>query len=165
MLYFIYHSNRKSFMNIFVLDYDVALCASFHNDRHVVKMILESAQMISTACRMSGVDAGYKATHQNHPCSKWSRESLSNWLWLRRLTLELNIEWQRRFGHSKNHKSFDVVKSLPLPKIKDVGLTPFAQAMPNIYKNEDAVKAYRDYYMGEKRAIAQWRNGEPYWWK
>lgn len=152
-------------MNIFILDNDITKCAAYHNDRHCVKMILESAQMLSTACRLSGIDAGYKATHINHPSNKWIRNSLDNWKWLRELVVCLNTEWKYRFGHRRNHKSFEVVMGLPTPSIPSIGLTPFAQAMPEIYRNRDAVKAYRDYYMGDKRAIAQWRNGQPYWWK
>jgi hypothetical protein len=151
-------------MNIFVLDYNIAKCASFHNDRHCVKMILESAQMLSTACRMSGVDCGYKSSYINHPCNKWVRASLLNWLWLRELVIDLNAEWQRRFNHSENHKSFEVAMSLPYPKIKDIGLTNFALAMPDEYKCNDAVESYRNYYKGEKQDIASWKNGKPCWW-
>jgi len=152
-------------MNIFVLDRDIELCAAYHNDRHCVKMILESAQMLSTACRLSGIERGYKATHVNHPCNIWVRESLDNWLWLRSLVVSLNKEWKKRFGHTRNHKSYEVVMGLPNPRIPSVGLTRFAQAMPSMYRRVDAVKAYRAYYMGDKRAIAQWKNGEPSWWK
>ena len=152
-------------MNIFILDNDIKKCAEFHNDRHCVKMILESTQMLSTTCRLSGIDAGYKISHKNHSPNIWCRESLSNWLWLRELVKELHIQWQNRFNHTKHHKSFDVAMSLPIPKIKDIGLTQFAQAMPEEYKSKDSVYAYRNYYMGEKRHIAKWSNEKPYWWK
>jgi len=152
-------------MNIFILDYDIQKCAEYTCDRHVVKMILESAQMLSTTVRLSGIDFGYKATHINHPCNIWCRTSLSNWKWLKNLSYFLNKEWQQRYNHEYNHKSFDVILSLPEPRIKDIGLTSFAQAMPDKYKNKDAVKAYRNYYINDKRHIAFWRNGEPYWWK
>lgn len=152
-------------MNIFILDTNVKKCAEYHCDKHVVKMITESAQMLSTACRLNGINNGYKACYKFHPCSIWTRESLSNWLWLRELVKHLNKEWRSRYHHSRNHKAYDVVKSLPEPKIKDIGLTKFAQAMPDEYRSVDAVDAYRSYYMGDKRHIAQWRNGEPCWWK
>jgi hypothetical protein len=152
-------------MNIFVLDTDIKKCAEYTCDKHVVKMILESAQMLSTACRVSGIDAGYKSTHKNRPCSIWVRNSLDNWKWLRSLVIELNREWKKRFKHTRNHKSYDVVMSLPTPPFKSIGLTPFAQVMPDKYKHKDAIKAYRDYYMGEKRKIAKWRNGKPYWYE
>jgi hypothetical protein len=72
-------------MNIFILDEIPEKCARYHCDAHVIKMILESAQMLSTTVRLSGIDRGYKITHQNHPCTLWTGESLSNWQWLREL--------------------------------------------------------------------------------
>lgn len=84
-------------MNIFILDNDVSKCAMYHCDKHVVKMILESAQMLSTVIRESGIDCGYKITHLNHPCTIWTRESLSNWKWLRNLVEALNQEYKFRF--------------------------------------------------------------------
>ena len=154
-------------MNVFILDTDLELCAQYHNDKHVVKMILEHAQMLSTACRGAGLDEGYKETHVNHPCNKWLRESLANWLWLRDLTYELHKEWRYRFNHpeSKFHKSFDVVRNLSIPALPDVPMTPFAQCMPDEYKSDDAVESYRTYYMIDKAHLAGWKKrGEPEWW-
>ncbi len=62
-------------MNIFLLDIDWQINATYHVDKHVVKMILESAQLLSTAVRLSGIDAGYKAAYKNHPCAIWTRQS------------------------------------------------------------------------------------------
>ena len=59
-------------MNIFVLDYNLEKCAQYHCDRHVVKMILESAQILSTALRMNGIVKGYRLTHINHPFTVWT---------------------------------------------------------------------------------------------
>jgi hypothetical protein len=127
-------------------------------------MILEHAQMMSTAVRLSGIDAGYKIAYQNHPCTKWVRESLSNYNWLFDLTFYLNLQYRRRFKHSYSHKSFDIVDNLPDPNIPDIGLTPFAQAMPEQYKNENAVIAYRRYYIFEKAHLHQWTDVEkPEW--
>lgn len=153
-------------MNIFVLDYDIQKCAEYHNDRHVIKMILESAQMLSTTVRLSGIDIGYKSTHVNHPCSKWCRESLSNWRWLKSLSKCLNGQYKIRFDHKINHKSYDVILSLPEPNIKDIGLTKFALAMPEEYKNDDTVISYRQYYICDKQHIATWKHKQkPYWYK
>lgn len=155
-------------MNIFVLDENTDICAEYHNDKHVVKMILESAQMLSTAVRSTGVDAGYKSTHLNHPCNIWVRESIWNWWWLFDLAYSLHNEWQYRFDHPehKKHKSFEVILSLPEPKLPDLGLTPFAQAMPDEYKSDDAVEAYRNYYMNEKDHLAGWKKrNKPEWYK
>ena len=153
-------------MNIFVLDLNLRTCAQYHNDRHVVKMITEYAQMLSTAVRYTGVDAGYKATHQNHPCNIWVRESLYNWNWLKSLAGELHEEWRYRYSHSaeKIHKAYQVILSLPEPVLPCIGITPFAQAMPDQYRNENPVDAYRAYYQGEKQHIANWKNREtPDW--
>lgn len=152
-------------MNIFILDLDLVKCAQYHVDKHTVKMITESAQMLSTTVRLSGIDAGYKIAYQNHPCTKWARESLSNWLWLKDLSLYLNDEWQFRYDHSRNHKSYDVIKSLPIPDIEDLGLTPFAICMNNEFKvNNDPVQSYRNYYIKTKFKLFNWKNREmPEW--
>ena len=151
-------------MNIFVLDKNIKSAAEYHADKHVVKMILETAQIMSAVVRISGIDEGYRLTHKNHPCTKWARESLSNYLWLYDLGFWLNIEYRYRFNHNINHKSFDVIDNLPEPNIKDIGLTPFAQAMPDQYKNVDPVVAYRAYYNGEKKHLHKWtKRNIPFW--
>jgi hypothetical protein len=152
-------------MNIFILDSDINECAKYHNDKHVVKMILESAQMLCTAVNLSGGDAPYRSTHKNHPCSIWVRESLSNWRWLRDLTLALNDEFKFRYDKDTDHKSAIIVKSLEEPNISDVGLTPFPQAMPDEYKGEDPVDSYRRYYVKDKHHIAKWtKRRVPEWY-
>ena len=151
-------------MNIFVLDKEVEKCAEYHCDKHVIKMILESAQMLSAVVRLNGHDIGYKLTHKNHPCTIWARESLSNYNWLVRLTRLLNYEYRYRYDKDINHKSYDLVKTLPIPDLPDIGLTPFAQAMPEQYKNKNAVKAYRDYYINEKSSFLTWtKRKKPKW--
>ena len=151
-------------MNIFILDKEVEKCAEYHCDKHVIKMILESAQMLSAVVRLNGHDIGYKLTHKNHPCTIWARESLSNYNWLVRLTRLLNYEYRYRYDKDVNHKSYDLVKTLPTPKIPDIGLTAFAQAMPDQYKNENVVKAYRDYYINEKSNFLTWtKRKKPTW--
>ena len=151
-------------MNIFILDKEVEKCAEYHCDKHVIKMILESAQMLSAVVRLNGHDIGYKLTHKNHPCTIWARESLSNYNWLVRLTRLLNYEYRYRYDKDINHKSYDLVKTLPIPDLPDIGLTPFAQAMPDQYKNKNAVKAYRDYYINEKSSFLTWtKRKKPTW--
>ena len=147
-------------MNIFVLDQNIRKCAEYHCDKHVIKMILESAQMLSSVVRIQGHDIGYKLTHKNHPCTIWARESLSNYLWLLQLTDSLNSEYRYRYNKEVNHKSYDMVKTLPIPNLPVIGLTPFAQAMPDQYKNRNTVKAYRSYYLNEKSNILQWTKRE-----
>lgn len=151
-------------MNIFVLDVNPSECAKMHYDKHVVKMILEQTQIMCTVLDGLGYSVPYKSTHKNHPCTKWSRESLSNYLWLREMTLELHKEFQYRYG--KLHKAGLVAESLPIPNIKDFGLTPFAQAMPDEYRNKNFVKAYRDYYKFGKSDLIKYTKREiPSWLK
>lgn len=148
-------------MNIFVLDANPAVAARFHCDKHVSKMILESAQMLSTV-----LGGSYKPTHANHPCTLWVGASHYNAVWLIKLAYFLNAEWRARYGHDRDHKSIAVVNELAtttkLFALPDAGLTPFALAMPDEYKSEDAVQSYRAYY-GSK-SFAKWRNGAPDWW-
>ena len=112
------------------------------------------------------MDAGYKISHLNHPCTKWARESIDNYCWLMRLTMYLHEEWKVRYKHppSKLHKAYDVILKLPKPILPEIGLTPFVQAMPDKYKSDDVVKSYREYYRKEKVGFATWKNREvPKW--
>ena len=135
-------------MNIFVVDKDPELAATMLCDKHVVKMILETAQMLCTVSRHHGHDMQYRSTHAKHPCNLWLNESMQNWDWLISHGLSMCGEYTKRYG--KRHKSHDVIEdcsrlTLPLPSR---GLTPFAQAMPDKYKDPCAVTAYRAYYHG-----------------
>ena len=69
-------------MNIFILDYDVKKCAEYHVDKHVVKMILETAQLLCGAHWTTGGEAPYKLSHKNHPSAIWTRQDLNNYMWL-----------------------------------------------------------------------------------
>lgn len=149
-------------MNIFVLDRDPAVAARYHCDKHVSKMILESAQMLSTV-----LGGAYKPTHQNHPCTIWVAQSQTNACWLFELAFNLNAEWKKRYGHDRNHKSYEVImdmlNSKRLHDLPFMGLTPFAQAMPEQYKRNDPVESYRDYY--RSKSFARWDHGpQPDWW-
>lgn len=152
-------------INIFVLDLDIPTCAAYHADQHVIKMVLESAQMLCTVLHQQGIAAPYKPTHGKHPCTLWTGASLANWRWLRELALCLDDEYRYRFQRNRSHRSADVVRTLPEPPLPNVGITPFAQAMPDIYKVPgDAVTAYRAYYCGEKGAFAMWTRRNPPPW-
>jgi len=151
-------------MNIFILDNDKTMSAQYHADKHLVKMILEQTQILSSAYYFTEfIPVGiYKLTHANHPCCKWARENKQNWLWLKEMTEELCKEFEYRYG--KTHKCFSVLKIMPEPMIIDGELTPFAQAMPDQYKNANAVIAYRNYYIGEKSHLFVWKKREvPNW--
>ena len=151
-------------MNIFILDYNKQKCCEYMMNKHVVKMPLETAQILSTVVRMSGINCGYQKTHISHPCTIWAYSSLSNWYWLYDLAFYMNEEFKFRFKNL-NHRSYNTILSLPQPNIMDIGLTPFPQAMPYYYKHHDVVYAYRSYYINEKRHLAKWKNRDiPYWW-
>ncbi len=154
-------------MNIFVLDTDPKTCAVYHNDKHVIKMILESAQLLCGAHHMteSKYEIPYKLSHKNHPCAIWARECIENYIWLCDLGLELCAEYTYRYN--KRHKSQDIIEwcLLNAPNLVSKGdITPFALAMPDECKVGDAVASYRAYYMVEKRGFAVWKNREvPQW--
>jgi hypothetical protein len=152
-------------MNIFVLDKDPKTCAVYHNDKHVVKMILETAQLLCGVHWVEGGEAPYKLSHKNHPSAIWARECVENYIWLCDLGLELCNEYTYRYG--KRHKSQDIIEwcLLNVPNIPEKGdITPFALAMPDECKVGDAVASYRVYYMVEKRGFAVWKNREtPEW--
>ena len=151
-------------MNIFLLDYNMLLNAQYHTDRHVVKMITEYNQLLSSAYYFTDniPENIYQLTHENHPCSKWARESLSNWVWLRDMTLILCQEYTYRYG--RIHAGETYCKSLPTPELIDIGITLFAQAFPDKYKNNDPVVGYRQYYLEEKQGLFKWtkRNIPPW---
>jgi hypothetical protein len=157
-------------MNIFMLDRNITKCAEYHNDKHVVKMILEYAQLLSTAHRVLDPDGYspnlYKATHINHPCAIWVRESALNYKWLYNLWVALSKEFE--FRYFKIHKThgdlrYDLRK---LPRgIPRTGFTDPPQCMPDEYKHEDVVLAYRNYYIHGKKDLAQWSfHGKPDWY-
>lgn len=151
-------------MNIFILDQDLQKNAEYHVDKHVVKMILEQTQLLSSVYYFTNEPAAapYRLTHKNHPCAKWVRESLSNWKWLKNFTIVLANEYTYRYG--KYHKSGELAKDLPDPELIDIGITPFPQAMPVQYQDEDPVKAYRSYYLGEKSHLFSWKKRQiPKW--
>ena len=158
-------------MNIFVLDPDPKISAQMHLNKHVIKMILESAQMICTTHHLhynndvEKYDIPYKPAFSNHPCTKWVRSSLSNYKWLVELTCELNNEYIYRYDKDVNHKSWDKIKDLPLPSLIDIGLTRWARAMPNECKiGDDVVSSYRNYYNTNKLKIMSYKKREkPSW--
>ena len=155
-------------MNIFVLDYDPKSCAQMHCDKHVVKMILETAQLLCGVHHMTDSQRmiPYKLSHKNHPCAVWARQSLSNYLYLCELGLELGKEYTHRYG--KRHKSIDVIEwcIVNRPNIPDTDFTTPAMAMPDEYKTDSVVESYRNYYIGAKSDLASWKNREkPFWFR
>lgn len=150
-------------MNIFLLSMIRRKNCKYHCDKHVVKMILEYAQLLCTAIWISGGEAPYKKTHINHPCSKWCRSSKKNWKWLRGLALCLCDEYTYRYG--KIHKTRAVIESLKCPvNLPIAKFTKPPQCMPDEYKCDNTVTAYRLYYICDKSHIFKWtkRNKPPF---
>ena len=159
-------------MNIFYLHTDPRVAARYHNDKQVVKMILESAQMLSTAHRELDDDVDdilYRSTHKNHPSTKWARENITNYMWLYFLFEALCDEYTHRYGkvHLTDKKLRNILQHNPKNISPDSSFIQPPQCMPDEYKIEgNSVKAYRNYYMGEKSGFAKWsKRRKPLWWK
>ena len=159
-------------MNIFYFYDCPVLSAQAQPDKMLVKMPLETAQMLCTAHRELDGDKYadevglYKRAYWNHPCTVWARESSANYFWLYKHFLALGKEYTFRYG--KTHKSVDKLARALFKQpdnIKRIGMTPLAQAMPDKYKDDDPIKAYRDYCINEKH-YAKWEKGRamPNWW-
>ena len=142
-------------MNIFYLSEDPNEAAKYMYNKHVVKMILESAQLLCTAHIISDgetADVPYKATHKNHPSAIWARESVSNYIWLYDHMIALGNEYTRRYGkkHLTILKCSGALCKAP-NNITKVDLTPMPQCMPDQYKVPgNSVEAYWNYYEAEK---------------
>ena len=144
-------------MNIFVLSLDPREAAEYHCDKHVVKMILETAQLLYCSHWMLDPEnlppIAYKKTHPNHPCSIWIRESIENYRWLSELGIALCNEYTYRYG--KRHKTQDHLEWLytHIPPLPMVERTQFRMAMPNEFKCEDPILAYHAYYLIAKERM------------
>jgi len=182
-------------MNVFYLDKDPVVCAEMHNDKHVVKMLVEYAQLMSTAhriidgehwegrttngrriARFFHPDSAmqhtlYKATHMNHPSAVWLRESAQNYTWLYDMWTALHHEFEHRYG--KSHLSFTKLEyyliSPPEGLTGASGFTDPPPAMgqfPDCIVPGDSINSYRNYYKVAKKSFAVWtKRDTPYWWK
>ncbi len=129
-------------MNIFVTNPDPIKSAEYLDDKRVIKMILESAQLMCTAARSFGIEAVYRSTHLNHPCSIWVRTSRENYAWLLEHFKALCNEYTKRYG--KVHKCMEY---LPLFEqyqqvIPSDKLTPFVNCT-NFKHIDDVCAAYK----------------------
>jgi hypothetical protein len=112
----------KNNMNIFYLDRDPIEAARLQCDRHVVKMILETAQLLSTAHNeLDGGQIAYKSTHKNHPSAVWARASAENYYWLQRHLGALGHEYFRRYG--RVHKTIQTHSQAPSHALLEAYLT------------------------------------------
>jgi len=171
-------------MNIFYLDHDVTKCAEMHNDKHVVKMILEYAQLLSTAHRVldgtlstglsktgrkqtryvlpdSRESLLYSATHLNHPSAIWCRKGIMQYRWLHNLLIELCKEYTHRYGKYHKVERDGLLWELQQPPKNihtDVFWSEPTPAMPDDVKVAgDSIKSYRNYYINNKTHLANWK--------
>lgn len=153
-------------MNIFVTDQCPVKSAQVLDDKRVIKMILESAQMLSSAINLCGGKAPYKNTHVNHPCSVWVRTSRANYYWLLRHFVALCEEYSARYNKVHKCDNFSLELTLGARLIPDGELTAFANCTP--HKDMEVIAAYRltmkEKWLKDKRKPT-WKNrqGEPSW--
>lgn len=179
-------------MNIFYLDSNPRVCAEMHCDKHVVKMIIEYAQLMSTAHRiLDGVpymdttsngrkikrwrmsqdwfeSSLMKASHINHPSNVWVRHNKENYLWLNRMWFWLLKEYTHRYG--KNHaceKYMDALYLLPENFSNPPNFFPPTPAMPDDCKvPNDSLLSYHKYYNERKNHFAKWtKRSVPMWYQ
>lgn len=151
-------------MNIFYVDKNPIVAAQQLVDKHVVKMPLETAQLLCTAFPQGS--APYRRTHFNHPSAVWTRKSKSHYLWLIEHGLALCEEYSLRYG--KTHKSMEVIlwckSNIDLVDWKDLSFTDPPACMPDDCKLSSSVESYREYYRKHKSYIYKWTNREkPEW--
>ena len=180
-------------MNIFILDTDPTTAAQYHCDKHVVKMILESAQMLSTAYQVSLLPSHhlsiqhfkgqkaitiyckenfpqtqklYSVSHLHHPCTQWTYQSIQNYQWHCQLALALCTEYTKRY--LKTHKSQEIIQFLATltPNLPNTThTTPFAIAMKPEFKiSTNPVTCYRHYYLKDKIRFAKWNHSPTPTW-
>ena len=174
-------------MKIFYLDKDPVAAARMCCDKHVCKMIIESAQMLCTAHRIQdGTEYYdktangrkikrwlhpnnnmekilYKASHTKHPSTVWVMGSTYNYRWLYNHMLELNEEFKKRYNHDRDHMTIrklkDILREPPNNSPLNVIGTDPTPAMPDECKIPgDVVGSYRKYYIEKKRAFATWKS-------
>ncbi|WP_332899393.1 hypothetical protein [Haladaptatus sp. CMSO5] len=154
-------------MNVFWLDENPRQAARYHGDQHVNKMLLEAAQILSTALREHGHDEAflYQPTHTGHPVVKWAAHSRENWLRLYEFAGALNAEFVERFDHDEPHASWQMLGRIDRDAIAIParGATEPPQCMPEDYFRDDLVDAYRTYYANDKEWAVWNHTDEPPW--
>ena len=147
-------------MNIFHLDKNPKICAEYHCDKHVVKMILETAQMLSTAYRKKFGDNDdlYKTAYPKHPMTIWVGDSGDNFFWSVQLLDQLLYQYTVRY--KKVHKTIKISNLLHSKhKLWHTWKTEFTRpplCMPDEYKCDDYIQSYRNYYIGDKKRFARY---------
>ncbi len=157
-------------MNIFAVDICPVAAAEALPDKLVVKMPIETAQILSTVSHLLGVPGPYRKTHQHHPCVKWAGESLLNWMWVVDHGRALCDEYRYRYG--RLHACEEVIEEIAFDCAHPmVGYrTAFVLAMPDSIRLDetlaaDPICAYRAYMRKHKAHYARWtRRAPPTWW-
>ena len=152
-------------MNIFIFDTDIKKNVKQYCNRHVVKMITESAQILCTVLHKNGIEAHYKPTHANKEVTIWAGRSKANFIYLLELGLAIGNEYTYRYGkiHKSQYVLFDIQDKLSRIEFKEFELTPFIQYTKEI-KHEDVTIAYRMYFNKYKQHIAKWKKRDvPEW--
>ena len=152
-------------MNIFYLDKCPYKAAELQYNKHVVKMILESAQMLCTAHHHYNLftDVPYKKAHYNHPSTIWCRQNKNHYRWLYNHMIGLGEEYRARYG--KTHLSITKCKGPLFTYPVDMPNGPFEQppqCMPDEYKDKCSLQAYWNYYIGDKKQIANLKTEQLY---
>jgi len=176
-------------MNIFYIDHCPMQAAEWMVNKHVVKMILESAQRLSTAHRIldgqqiegqsktgrkakrwvlgdAREDVLYSATHINHPSAVWCRDSIENYNWLVDHFFALMGEYTYRYN--KQHKCYGEISYIlqsPPKNLEKFDWTPMPSCMADEYIiSEDPITNYRNYYKVGKARMHNWKNRQPPEW-
>ena len=166
-------------MNIFYLSHKPSRCARWHCDKHVVKMILETTQLLYTAHWVLGTTDfssapltkagrhGYQSIrNKNHPSAIWARETLDHYMWLCVFGAYLCEEYKYRFGQTKQHsceKHLDWL-TIHVPQNMESGWRQPPQAMPDEFRRADSIPAYRAYYLGAKKEMLHYtKRHKPHW--
>lgn len=155
-------------MNIFYLDHDPVHAAQYLCNKHIVKMALETCQILHTNLRCKNIndDWLYKPFNPKHPSVQWAAESRQNFIWLIQHGLAICREYA--FRYHKSHSCMSrIEQTIHFAHLfPDIPQTPIRLAMPTLYHTDDPVHSYRLYYVNEKRSFAQWgpKRSPPPWW-
>ena len=182
-------------MNRFIIEASPEACAMSLCNSHVVKMVLEEGQMLSTVHRVvdgkeitgktkSGRNQKqwvlpdrrektlYKACHVNHPCTIWARETTANYKWAVDFFEAVSKEytWRYEKNHATHFKLSRFLKNPPNNIDRSLELTPFPLAMgaaPHCIDEENPIQSYRDYYWSKRENFDMvWTKREkPSWFK
>jgi len=161
-------------MNIFGIDTDTTICARYHTDKHIVKMPLETAQMISFTYHHEDfwreptpeLLMKFSAGHDKHPCTLWIRENLINFIWTCEFGIKMIEEYRFRYNSNKHERCKQIFEwSLDnLPDLPVAEFSQFAKAMPEEFKVDCSVESYRNYYRFGKSELHQWtKRNKPEW--